>query len=80
MNNIIRFGIDLAKNSFAICEAAGRPQMRFVPVKSAHQQAVLVVHRLRTSCVSTHTRTIDQMRGLLAEFGIVVPKGANPFK
>lgn len=67
-------------NAVAICEAAGRPQMHFVPVKSAHQQAVLVAHWPRTACVAEHTRTIKQMRGLLAEFGVIVPKGANRFK
>jgi len=64
----------------AICEAAGRPHMRFVPIKSAEQQALLVVHRLRASAVTDHTRTINQMRGLLAEFGIVVTQGADHFK
>jgi transposase len=75
-----RSGKNDINDAVAICEAAGRPQMRFVPVKSEHQQAILVVHRLRTACVTAHTRTINQMRGLLAEFGIVVPRGANTFK
>lgn len=64
----------------AVCEAAGRPDMRFVPVKTVEQQAILVVHRLRSNTVAQHTRTINQIRGLLAEFGIVVAKGANTFK
>jgi transposase len=72
------------KNDFndavAICEAAGRPQMRFIPVKSKDQQAILLVHRLRQACVAEHTRLVNRLRGFLAEFGIVVPKGANTFK
>lgn len=75
-----RSGKNDMNDAIAICEAAGRPQMRFVPVKSQDQQAVLLVHRLRRSAVAAHTRTINQMRGLLAEFGIIAPKGANTFK
>lgn len=75
-----RSGKNDINDALAICEAAGRPQMRFVPVKSQDQQAILLVHRLRRSAVAAHTRTINQMRGLLAEFGIIAPKGANTFK
>jgi transposase len=64
----------------AICEAAGRPAMRFIPTKSADQQAVLVVHRIRAGYVAEHTRLVNQLRGLLAEFGIVIAKGANVLK
>lgn len=64
----------------AICAAAGRPRMRFVPIKTADQQAQVLVHRIRGSVVTDHTRTINQLRGLLAEFGIVVPQGADGFK
>lgn len=67
-------------DAVAICEAAGRPQMRFVPIKTIEQQAILVVHRLRSAAVAQHTRTINQMRGLLAEFGIVVATGPAKFK
>lgn len=75
-----RSGKNDMNDAIAICEAAGRPQMRFVPVKSEDQQAILLVHRLRRSAVAAHTRTINQMRGLMAEFGIIAPKGANTFK
>lgn len=75
-----RLGKNDSNDAEAICEAAGRPHMRFVPIKSAEQQALLVVHRLRASAVTDHTRTINQMRGLLAEFGIVVAQGADHFK
>jgi transposase len=54
--------------------------MRFVPVKSVDQQALILVHRLRSTVVADHTRTINQLRGLLAEFGIVTAQGAEHFK
>ena len=59
----------------AICEAVGRPNMCFVPVKTAEQQAVLSVHRARQGFVKARTAQANQIRGLLAEFGIVIPKG-----
>ncbi|MGH6629722.1 MAG: IS110 family transposase, partial [Burkholderiales bacterium] len=57
----------------AICEAVCRPNMRFVPVKSAEQQAVLSLHRVRQGFVEERTATINRIRGLLAEFGVVLP-------
>jgi transposase len=60
----------------AICEAVGRPNMRFVPVKSAEQQAILSLHRVRQGYVEQRTATINRIRGLLAEFGIVLPQRA----
>lgn len=59
----------------AICEAVGRPNMCFVPVKTAEQQAVLALHRARQGFVKARTAQANQIRGLLAEFGIVIPKG-----
>ncbi len=59
----------------AICEAVARPNMRFVPVKTAEQQAVLSVHRARQAFVKARTAQANQIRGLLAEFGIVIPQG-----
>ena len=59
----------------AICEAVARPNMRFVPVKSVEQQAVLALHRARQALVKARTAQANQIRGLLAEFGIVVPHG-----
>src|SRR5258706_15409553 len=59
----------------AICEAVGRENMRFVPVKTAEQQAVLALHRARQGFVKARTAQANQIRGLLAEFGIVLPKG-----
>ena len=59
----------------AICEAVSRPTMRFVPVKNAEQQAVLALHRARQGFVKARTAQANQIRGLLAEYGIVIPQG-----
>lgn len=60
-----------ANDAAAICEAASRPQMRFVAIKTAQQQGQLVVHRLREGYKQERTACINQIRGLLAEFGLV---------
>ena len=59
----------------AICEAVARPNMRFVAVKTAPMQAVLALHRARQGFVKARTAQGNQIRGLLAEFGIVIAKG-----
>ena len=59
----------------AICEAVGRPNMRFVPIKSVEQQAVLALHRVRQGFVRARTAQGNQIRGLLGEFGLIMPKG-----
>lgn len=59
----------------AICEAVARPNMRFVPVKTAEQQAVLAQHRARQAFIKARTAQANEIRGLAAEFGIVFPKG-----
>jgi transposase len=59
----------------AICEAVGRPNMRFVPIKNIEQQAVLALHRVRQGFVKARTAQANQIRGLLAEFGLVIPQG-----
>src|SRR5438046_1431372 len=56
----------------AICEAVRRPSMRFVPIKSAEQQAILTLHRVRQGFVEERTATLMRIRGLLGEFGIVL--------
>jgi transposase len=58
----------------AICEAVGRPNMRFVPVKSAEQQAVLALHRTRQGFITERTAVINRIRALLTEFGVVLPQ------
>ena len=57
----------------AVCEAVSRPSMRFVPVKSAEQQALLTLHRVRYGFVVERTAIINRLRGLMAEFGVVLP-------
>ena len=59
----------------AVCEAVARPGMRFVPVKSAEQQALLCLHRVRQGFIKERTAAINQLRGLLSEFGLIMPKG-----
>lgn len=71
-----RSGKNDSNDAEAICEAVQRPSMRFVPVKSAEQQAVLTVHRVRLGFVEERTATINRIRGLLAEFGVVLPQRA----
>lgn len=59
----------------AICEAVARPNMRFVPVKSVEQQAILAVHRVRSGLVAERTAQLNRLRGLLSEFGLIAPRG-----
>ena len=58
-----------------LCEAASRPDTRFVPVKSLEQQGVLALHSARALLVKQRTMLANAMRGLATEFGLVVPKG-----
>ena len=64
-----------AADAEAICEAVTRPNMRFVGVKNVNQQTVLCLHRARRLLVAQRTAQANQIRGLLAEFGIVAPQG-----
>src|ERR687898_737690 len=64
-----------AGDAEAICEAVTRPTMRFVPIKSVEQQAALALHRTRDLLVKQRTQLVNMIRGLLAEFGINLPKG-----
>jgi len=64
-----------AADAAAICEAVSRPSMRFVPVKTAEQQSVLMLHRARALLVTQRTALICALRGHMAEFGVVVPRG-----
>jgi transposase len=57
----------------AICEAVTRPNMRFVPIKSIEQQSDLTLHRVRQGFVEERTAMLNRIRGLLAEFGHVLP-------
>ncbi len=69
-----------ANDAAAICEAAGRPHMRFVPVKTIDQQGQLAVHRLREGFKEERTALINRIRGLLTEFGLVFPQSPEALR
>jgi len=64
-----------AADAEAICEAVRRPSMRFVAMKSADQQAALLVHRGRERLVNERTTLVNALRAHLAEFGVIAPRG-----
>lgn len=64
----------------AICEAAGRPSMRFVTVKSTGQQDLQAVHRVRSELIKQRTALANQIRGLVGEYGLVAPIGTAPLR
>lgn len=66
-----------AADAEAICEAVRRPNMRFVPIKNMEQQAVLALHRARQGFVKARTAQANQIRGMLAEFGLIIPQGIH---
>lgn len=66
-----------AADAEAICEAVTRPTMRFVPIKSSEQLAVLALHRARQGFVKARTAQANQLRGLLAEYGDIIPQGIS---
>jgi transposase len=71
----VKRGKSDAADAEAICEAVTRPSMRTVPVKSAEQQAILMLHRTRDLLVRQRTQLANALRSHLAEFGIVARKG-----
>ena len=71
----VKRGKNDAVDAAAICEAMTRPGMRYVPVKSADQQAVLMLHKTRELLVKQRTMSVNALRGHLAEFGLVAAKG-----
>jgi len=66
-----------AADAAAICEAVTRPSMRFVPIKTAEQQATLTVHRTRDLLISQRTQLINALRAHLAELGLVASQGRD---
>ena len=66
-----------ANDAEGCCEAVIRPTMRFVPVKTIAQQDILALHKVRNRLVAQKTELQNQMRGLLAEYGIVIAKGES---
>ena len=69
-----------ARDAEAICEAVGRPSRRLVAVKRQAQQDMLALHRVRSLLIRERTALMNQMRGLLAEYGIVITQGAVPLR
>lgn len=69
-----------ANDAAAICEAASRPSMRFIAIKTTTQQGLLSVHRLREGLKADRTACINRIRGLLAEFGLVFPQSPNELR
>ena len=64
----------------AVCEAASRPTMRFVPIKTAEQQGVMLLHRIREGLKEERTACINRIRGLLAEFELVFGKSPKALR
>jgi transposase len=64
-----------AADAEAICEAVLRPNMRFVAIKEAEQQDIQAIHRMRSLVLGRRTAQVNQIRGLLLEYGIEIPKG-----
>jgi len=66
-----------AHDAEAICEAVTRPNMRFVSVKTINQEDIQAIHRIRSRLIKERTALVNQIRGLLAEYGIVIAQGVN---
>jgi transposase len=68
-----------ARDAEAICEAVTRPTMRFVPLKRVEQQDLQALHRVRERLIKAWTALVNEIRGLLSEYGIVLPQGMSKF-
>ena len=66
-------------DALAIAEAAHRPNLRFVPVKTLEQQEIMAMHRLRQRLVNNRTQISNQARGVLSDFGVIFPPGFKAF-
>jgi transposase len=75
-----RSGKNDATDAAAICEAASRPSMRFVPIKTVEQQGVMSVHRIREGLKEERTACINRIRGVLSEFGLVFAKSPKALR
>ena len=76
----VKSGKNDANDAEGICEAVGRPNMRFVEIKSVEQQVVQAEHRIRSRLVRVRTALANEIRGLLGEFGIVVARGVSQIR
>jgi transposase len=68
------------RDAEAICEAVTRPTMRFVPMKQLEQQDLQALHRIRARLIKARTALVNEIRGLLSEYGIVLPQGMAKFR
>jgi len=75
-----RSGKNDATDAAAICEAASRPSMRFVPMKTTEQQGVMSLHRIREGLKEERTACINRIRGVLSEFGLVFAKSPKALR
>ena len=75
VNPYVKTNKNDAADAEVICEAVTRPSMRLVPIKPPEQQAVLALHRARQGFVKARTTQANQIRGLLTEYGLVIPQG-----
>jgi transposase len=69
-----------ARDAEAICEAVTRPTMRFVPIKRVEQQDLQALHRMRARLIKARTALVNEIRGLLNEYGIILPQGITKFR
>jgi transposase len=69
-----------ARDAEAICEAVTRPTMRFVPLKRVEQQDLQALHRIRERLIKARTALVNEIRGLLNEYGIVLPQSIAKFR
>src|SRR5918992_2343222 len=69
-----------ARDAEAICEAVTRPTMRFVPIKRVEQQDLQALHRVRERLIKARTALVNEIRGLLSEYGMIVPQGITKFR
>ena len=69
-----------ARDAEALCEAVTRPTMRFVPIKRVEPQDLQALHRVRERLVKARTALVNEIRGLLHEYGIVLPQGITKFR
>src|SRR6266516_7801737 len=69
-----------SRDAEAIAEAVTRPTMRFVPAKDVDQQDIQALHRVRERLISERTALVNEVHGLMHEYGIVMPKGVSKFR
>jgi transposase len=69
-----------SRDAEAIAEAVTRPTMRFVPIKDVDQQDIQALHRVRERLIGERTALVNEVHGLMHEYGIVIPKGVAKFR